>query len=88
MNLLKSERLIHSESLLESDAFVVDNKDLVELENIINIPISQKNYSKLSSKNSNKRGNFRIAQYFKVRSFFIILFFFLHICLIALTFRF
>ena len=52
---------------IESDVFVVQNQDLVELNNLINIPKGQNNYVGLNRKNNNnKRGNFRIAQYFKV----------------------
>lgn len=51
---------------IESDVFVVQNQDLVQLSNLINIPKGQNNYVGLNRKNNNKRGNFRIAQYFKV----------------------
>jgi len=52
--------------LIESDAFVVESKDLVDLHNLINVPKSQHNYSNIGNKSSNKRGNAKIAKYFKV----------------------
>lgn len=51
---------------IESDVFVVQNQDLLELSNLINIPKGQNNFVALNRKNNNKRGNFRITQYFKV----------------------
>lgn len=54
---------------LESNSIPVTTQVLVDFENLIKIPKSQKNYSGHRGRNNNKKWNNQIAFYFKVNLF-------------------